>query len=124
MLTQEQRDEFARTGLLRVPGVLTEADAARVREDIWTYLGPEYGVEPADRNTWPAIRIPTFKGLRRSEAFDRIGDGPVPAVLDDLLGPRWQLPTEWARNPMVTFPMPGTTWDVPADGWPRRGATK
>lgn len=116
MLSEDQRDEFARTGLLRLTGVLDEPDAARVRADIWAFLAQEYGVEQADRDTWPAVRIPKFKGLRRSDSFGKVGVGHVPAALDALM-PGWKAPKAWAGAPMVTFPMPDETWDVPNAGW-------
>jgi len=117
MLTEQQHDEFIRTGLVRVPDVLSQDETAQIRNDIWRYLAREYGVDEQDRATWPEIRIPTFKGLSHSAAFARLGVGAVPAALDVLIGAGWQPPKAWASNPMVTFPMPGVSWDVPADGW-------
>lgn len=117
MLTQEQRDEFVRTGLVRVPDALSQDEVRQVRADIWRYLAQEYGIDEHDRSTWPEIRIPTFKGLSRSDAFAKVGDGPVPVALDDVMGTGWQPPKIWAGVPMVTFPMPSRTWDVPSSGW-------
>ena len=117
MLTQQQRDEFVRTGLVRVPDVLSQDEASQVRADIWRYLNQEYGIDERDRGTWPDIRIPTFRGLSRSDAFARVGVGAVPAALDLVMGTGWQPPKLWAGSPMVTFPMPGTDWDVPSGGW-------
>ena len=117
MLTQQQHDEFVRTGLVRVPNVLSQADVQQIRADIWRYLSREYEIDEHDRATWPETRIPTFKGLSRSGAFAKIGVGLVPGALDVVMGTGWQPPKAWAAKPMVTFPMPGMAWDVPSDGW-------
>jgi ectoine hydroxylase-related dioxygenase (phytanoyl-CoA dioxygenase family) len=43
--------------------------------------------------------------------------GQLCAVIDDLLGADgWQRPAHWGR-PLVTFPRPGTAWDVPTSDW-------
>lgn len=117
MVTEQQLKEFERTGLLRVPDVLSRDEAGQVRADIWRHLTRVYGIDEHDHATWPAVGIPTFKGLSRSEAFEKIGVGAIPGALRDVMRSGWQAPKTWAANPMVTFPMPGTTWDVPSDGW-------
>jgi hypothetical protein len=58
-----------------------------------------------------------FQKLTGTGAFDAIATGQLCAATDDLLGPgRWQLPAHWGR-PLVTFPRPGTAWNIPTTGW-------
>ena len=58
-----------------------------------------------------------FQKLTGTGAFDAMATGQLCAVIDGLLGAgRWQRPAHWGR-PLVTFPNPGTAWDVPTSDW-------
>jgi hypothetical protein len=108
--------EFARRGLLRLPGALPTGDAQQMRNRLWQHLGQTDGALPARPDTWP-VRAPAhFQSLTRSGAFDAMASRPVLAAIDGVLGPRgWRAPERWGR-PLVTFPQQ-TPWQLPASGW-------
>lgn len=118
MLTQEQRDEFTRTGLVRIPGAVPEFDVAYMRARIWEHLHHTYGIHEDRTDTWTVERPAQLKALRRSEHFAKVGASAIPAALDDLMGAeQWQRPAVWQGGPLVTFPAADGDWDVPAGGW-------
>lgn len=118
MLTQEQRDEFTRTGLIAIPGAVPEADVAYMRARIWEHLHHTYGIHEDHPDTWTVKRPAQFKALRRSEHFAKVGASTIPTALDDLMGSgHWKRPAAWPAGPLITFPSVAGDWDVPASGW-------
>jgi hypothetical protein len=118
MLSPQQRDEFDRQGLLRLPGAIPLADTTAMCDRLWEFMADKHGIERDRPETWP-IDVPRrFQALTRAGVFDPMGNDVVCAALDDLLGAdRWQRPLRGWGLPLVTFPRPGASWEVPVESW-------
>jgi ectoine hydroxylase-related dioxygenase (phytanoyl-CoA dioxygenase family) len=117
MLSSAQRDEFDRRGILRLPTTIPPAEVTAMRQRLWQHLLDTHAIHPDRPETWTVHMPAHFQKLTGTGAFDAMATGQLCAVVDDLLGAgRWQRPAHWGR-PLVTFPHPGTAWDVPTSGW-------
>jgi Phytanoyl-CoA dioxygenase (PhyH) len=117
MLSPAQRAEFDRRGILRLPAAIPPAEVTAMRERVWRHLLDKDGIHPDRPGTWPAAPPAQFQKLTGTGAFDAMATSPLTAAIDGLLGAgQWQRPAHWGR-PLVTFPRPGTAWDVPASDW-------
>lgn len=117
MLTQQQRDEFAATGLLRLPQSIPTAEAQRMADRIQEHLASEESIRRNADAAWKAEHPTGMQPLNRAGAFDAVATGSVPLALDDLWGAEsWHRPRHWGR-PLVTNSVPGVEWDVPTTGW-------
>jgi hypothetical protein len=117
MLSQTQLAEFARSGLLRLPGAIPGAEVATMRDRFWEVLSSKHGIARDRAETWTIEHPRHLQVLKRSGAFNLMATGAVRAALDDLLGASvWVEPQTWGL-PLVTFPVPGTGWNVPSTGW-------
>jgi len=117
MLTSEQREEFDRTGVVRLPGAIARRDAERMCDRVWDALRRRYGIRRDAPETWEARRIAGTHDLPKSEAFGQIGSAAVCAAVDELLGRgNWQLPERWGSL-LVTFGDSRDRWDVPHQSW-------
>jgi Phytanoyl-CoA dioxygenase (PhyH) len=115
VLLPRERDEFERTGLLRLSQAVPAADVAVMRDRFWDFLGARFGMAPDRPETWRTGTPRHLQALRRSGAFAAMATPAVRAALDDLLGPGgWEPPKAWGL-PLVTFP--GVQWAVPSSGW-------
>jgi ectoine hydroxylase-related dioxygenase (phytanoyl-CoA dioxygenase family) len=118
LLTADQRDEFERRGLLRLPEALPPHDAERMRDQVWDHLRQTHGARADRPATWPAGAMAHFQALIRTRAFDALASPAVLEAFDALLGrDGWQAPEQWGR-PLVTFPE-GSPWQLPSRGWHR-----
>ncbi len=127
MLSPDERAEFARSGLLRLPAAIAAATAAAMLDRCWQCLSDRHGIVRDRPDTWPHQALAPAQGagqrpphllraLRRTGAFDPMATDRVRAALDDLLGAdAWRSPRAWGL-PLVTFPTPGT-WTVPSAAW-------
>jgi hypothetical protein len=117
VLSSAQRNEFDHRGILRLPATIPPADVTAMRQRLWQHLAGTHGMHPDRPETWTVQWPAQFQKLTGTGAFDALATGQLCDVIDDLLGPgRWQRPAHWGR-PLVTFPAPGTTWDVPTSDW-------
>ena len=117
MLTSEQREEFDRVGIVRLPGAISQADAEQMCDCVWEALRRQYGISRDAPDTWGARRIAGTHDLPKSLTFEQIGSPAVCAALDDLLGAgNWQRPERWGSL-LVTFPDSRDRWDVPHQSW-------
>lgn len=117
MMTPEQRDEFARVGILRMPGAIAPRDAEEMRNCVWSALQKRYYVRSNAPETWQALRITGMHDLPKSATFAQIGSPPVCEALDDLVGRgNWERPERWGSL-LVTFPESREAWDVPHQAW-------
>ena len=117
MLSSAQRDEFDRRGILRLQATIPPADVTAMRQRVWQHLTDQDGIHPDQPPTWPAHPPAQFQKLTGTGAFDAMATSQLTAAIDGLLGPgQWQQPAHWGR-PLVTFPHPGTAWDVPTSDW-------
>src|SRR6266852_7102226 len=117
MLTPEQRDEFRRVGILRLPGAIASRDAKEMCESVWSALRRRYDVRRDAPDTWGARRITGTHDLPKGAAFAQVGSPAVREALDDLLGRRnWEPPERWGSL-LVAFPESRERWTVPHQGW-------
>lgn len=124
-LSETQLRTFFGRGTVRLTRAFSEADAARMVDGIWGLLEDKYELRRDDAATWPAKQPTGFQSLTRTGAFHSIASLTVTEALNDLLGANaWTSSKAWGA-PLVTFPEPGRTWDVPTNQWhldfPARG---
>ena len=117
MLTPQQREEFDRLGIVRVPGAIASRDAATMCDRVWETLGRRFKIRRDDPDTWGARRVAGFHDLPKSENFEQIGSPAVREALDNLLGEgNWQRPERWGSL-LVTFPESTAPWNLPHKSW-------
>jgi hypothetical protein len=117
MLTDEQREEFDRRGILRLPGAISRSDTEMMCNSVWNALQRRHEIRRNDPDTWKAQRISGTHALPKSETFAQIGSPQVREALDDLLGRRnWEPPERWGSL-LVTFPESREQWTVPHQAW-------
>lgn len=117
MLSSAQRDEFDRRGILPLPATIPPAEVTAMRRRVWHHLLDKDGIHPDRPETWPTDPPAQFQKLTGTGAFDAMATSQLTAAIDGLLGTcGWQRPAHWGR-PLVTFPSPGTAWDVPISDW-------
>jgi hypothetical protein len=117
MLSVEQQDEFARNGILRIPGAIALKHAQEMCNVVWTALQKRYEIRSSDPDSWQAQRITGTHDLPKSATFSQIGSPQVREALDDLLGRRnWESPERWGSL-LVAFPESRERWTVPHQGW-------
>lgn len=118
MLSQDQRQEFERWGVLRIPGAVPVAEAAQMCDRVWEFLGREHAAVRDQPETWPQERVRGFQRLSRSGAFEAMGAESIRLVVTELLGAhRWDAAGLWGARPLVTFPRPDGSWTLPTGGW-------
>src|SRR3954447_23062828 len=98
MMTATRREEFERSGLLRMPGAVPAPGVATMRDRIWAFLS----AEPDRPETWTPGPARRMQPLRKADAFAPMASDEVAGALDDLMGD-WQRPKTWGL-PLVTFP--------------------
>lgn len=117
MLTPEQREQFDRFGIVRLPGAIPRADADAMCDSVWDVLGRRHQILRDDPDTWKRQRVMGTNPIPKSMTFAQIGSPAVCAAMDDLLGRgNWQQPERWGSL-LVTFPESRERWDVPHQSW-------
>jgi len=116
MLTNEQLDEFRRSGILRLPGAVPSRDADAMRDSVWEMLDRRYHIRRDDPKTWKGQRIMGTRDVPASMTCGQVGSHMVRAMLDDLLGSAWDPPEHWGSL-LVSFPDSHERWDVPYQSW-------
>jgi hypothetical protein len=94
MLSDEQREQFDRTGLLRLPAAPPLTEVAAMRNRFWEFLSAQHGIDKDRAGTWTVERPPHLQALKRSGVFAPMGGTTVRQALDDLLGPGIMAGTE------------------------------
>ncbi len=116
MLNDVQLEEFARDGIVRIPGAFAAEDAARMRDVLWSELAELYGMRPDDRSTWTTVRPTKLTATKKNPAANAILGPPLRAALDQLLGPAgWTEPSHQGQV-LVTLPT-NEPWSVPHLQW-------
>lgn len=117
MITQQQRLEFDRRGILHVPSAIPASDAEAMCACMWDNLSRHYPFRREQPQTWAAQRVNGLHALGRSVTFKQIGSPAVCQMLDDLLGRGyWQRPVRWGSL-LLAFPESRGRWDVPHTSW-------
>ena len=128
MLTAEQRDEFDRFGLVRMPGAVVKAAADEMLATVWDALRDRYHLHRGAPETWPELgsglqqiggahRYLGTHHMPKSVTFEQVGNAAVRGAVDDLLGRgNWTPPERWGSL-LVTFPESTERWEVPSSNW-------
>jgi hypothetical protein len=124
VLTDEQRSDFERDGIIKLPRAFDAADAARMRDVVWGELRAKYDIQRDDPTTWHRHDPTKLKNTKRHRAFDAILSPTVTGALDDVFGAGgWQRPKNLG-NVLVTMPGVGVgfrpevgPWRVPHKIW-------
>lgn len=127
-LTTDQRAQFERTGLLRLPGFFPRSIFAPMADAVWAELGARFGILRDDAATWTVTRPFQLGPLVARGAFEALGTPELGDLADELMGAgRWERPPRWGGTVLVTFPEPafpyprvGWHFDLPGPGrpWP------
>ena len=116
VLTAEQRAEFDRNGILKIEGVFSAAEAARMQEAIWGELRQRHGILRDDPATWSRHPPTGLKSSKRHRSFAPVFGPGLGGALDDLFGAEGWIQPKHAGQVLVT--MPGATeWRVPHHLW-------
>ena len=111
MLTQQQHDDFAERGYIRVVGAFSRDAAAKMVDRFWHYVEQHQSVRRDDRSTWIEGIVTGIADLKSEPEFQQIGSLTTIAVLDDLLGQDdWRRPATWGQI-LATFPAPQWRWN-------------
>lgn len=117
MITPEQRDEFERVGIVRLPGAIASRDAVEMCNCVWSALQKRYHARRNAPDTWNAQRITGTHDLPKSATFAQVGSPAIREALDVLLGRgNWEPPERWGSL-LVTFPESRERWHLPHQAW-------
>jgi hypothetical protein len=116
VLSPDQRAEFERWGVLKLDGVFTADEAARMQAVAWGELHRRYRVDRDDPSTWDRHPPTGMKSTKKSRAFAPILGPTVAGALDDLFGAHGWTPPKTFGNVLVTMP-DATAWRVPHKIW-------
>jgi Phytanoyl-CoA dioxygenase (PhyH) len=106
ILTPEQRVEFDRRGVLRLPGFYANDDISQMADRLWADLERRFGILRDRPETWTVGNPAHFQGLKRSGAFNALGSTKLSELADAMLGEgNWDAPSP-RGGPLVTFPTP------------------
>lgn len=116
MLTPEQRAEFERTGIVKLDGVFSAAEASRMRDVVWSELRHRHGIERDDPTTWNRHPPTGMKSSKKHRAFEPIFGPAMAGALDGLFdADGWRMPKHYGQ---VLITMPNTrSWRVPHRLW-------
>jgi len=117
MLTPEQREEFDRFGIARLPGAVAQEVVRQMCDSVWDTVERRAEVRRNDPQTWKAQRMIGLKDLPESLNFHRIATPAVCEALDSLFCTRKWERTERRFSMLVAFPESTERWDVPSQGW-------
>jgi hypothetical protein len=117
MLTPEQREEFDRSGIARLPGAVAQEVVQEMCASVWDTVERRAEVRRNDPGTWKAQRMTGFKDLPESLNFPRIASPAVCEALDSLFATRKWEQSERRFSMLVALPESNKPWDVPSQGW-------
>ena len=126
-LATDQRAEFERAGLLRLPAFFPPDIFAPMADAVWADLAARLGIHRDDPATWTITRPFQLGPLVARGAFEALGTPELNDLADALMGAgRWERPPRWGGTVLVTFPEPafparvGWHFDLPGRGrpWP------
>jgi hypothetical protein len=117
VLTVEQREEFDRSGIIRLRGAIAPKHVKEMCDWVWTAVERRTKVRRDAPRTWKAQRVMGTQALPKAATFDQIASPEVCDALDNLFGSGgWQRPDRWASM-LVTLPESSERWDVPHNIW-------
>jgi len=116
VLTEQQRTDFERDGILRIERAFDADSAEQMRVVLWRELEARHGMVEHDRSTWTVERPYGLKSTKRSAVFRAIHGPVLCGALDELFGAGgWGEPKHMGQ---VLVTMPGSVpWKVPDRLW-------
>jgi hypothetical protein len=116
VLTEAQRADFERDGIMRLPGAFSAEEAARMRDVVWAELQRRYGIDRDDPRSWDRHPPSGLKTAKKHAAFAPTLGAATTAALDELFGPGgWRRPKHFGQV-LVTMPNAGE-WRLPHRLW-------
>lgn len=116
-MAHELAEQFRETGVVRIDGAFTSAEASAIHAMVWRQIEARSTVRRADPDSWAAAQDGSFGlgGLGgRPEFWAVVGNTAVGQALDVIFGPaEWRVPRK--VQVLLTFPQPGR-WVMPT-GW-------
>lgn len=117
MLTAAERECFEETGVVRLAGAFSAAEAEAMQHVVWDELARVHSVRRDEPSSWRVRHAYGLQRITAAPAFAAIGGAPLRAAIDDLLGVgSWEMPKRWGAI-LVTFPRAGSAWEVPRALW-------
>ena len=115
--TAEQREEYERLGITRIPGALAKTHLDEISDCVWQSLARRYNVRRDSPEGWKGLRSSKTNDLPETLSFDKVAAPTVCEALDLFLGSgNWQPPKRWSQL-LVVFPESRERWDVPHQSW-------
>lgn len=112
ILTSALAEEYARDGVVRLPGLIRASDVVAMEATLWNLVERRCGAIRGRPQTWRRER--PSKLAARPQAFEAFASPAVRCLLDQLLV-TWIEPHRWGV-PLVCFPR-AEPWDVPHENW-------
>jgi hypothetical protein len=117
VLSDEQRAQFWLTGIVKLEGAFSAAQAARMQDVLWEELSRRYGIDRADASTWDRHPPTGLKTSKKSRVFAPILGPAVTAAFDQLFAPAAWVPPKHSGQVLVTMPVRESEWRVPFHLW-------
>ncbi len=116
MLSDSQKQEFAATGLLRLPGMIDPDLVTKARVLLWRHLEQRL-ICRDDPETWPRGLVSKLRAVAERQSIQDLCTGPVRDCVEELMAGR-DLATinDYPVQLLVTFP-DADSWAVPAKMW-------
>jgi phytanoyl-CoA dioxygenase PhyH len=117
MLTAEQREEFDRSGIVRLQGAVAPNAVKEMCDCVWDAVERRAEVRRDDPSTWKAQRMMGTRDLPAAATFEQIGSPAVCEALDAIFDTRNWERSERRFSMLVAFPESSGPWDVPHQNW-------
>jgi hypothetical protein len=117
VLSTEQRARFEERGLLHLPGLVDAGVVGALRERVFAHLR-ERRLVPEPCPPGFAVTPSLTASVVNAVGFEAIWGASALALLDALLGAgTWHRPKHAGQLLVVTFPLSGTSWQLPHKVW-------
>ncbi len=115
--TAENRAEYERFGITRIPGALAQTHLDEISDRVWETLARRYNIRRDAPEGWKAHRSAKIIDLPDSLSFDEIAAPSVCEAIDLFLGSgNWQPLKRWSKL-LAAFPESRERWEVPHQSW-------
>lgn len=117
VLTSLQREQFLKTGVAHLPGLVPKAATDEMRDRLWDLLAKQHRMIRGRPETWTTPRPTRLQALKRTGALDIMAGAGLTALLDEVFAaPGWIRPSHWGQA-LVTFRDGPAPWTVPSVAW-------
>jgi hypothetical protein len=118
MLSDDQREEFDRSGVLTLREAVHPQAAAEMRERIWSDLAKQ-GITPESTDAECRVVPSKVRGATRETPFEALWGETTRGAIDAILGSaQWKVPGHAGQLLLTPFPNRGPVGEfVGEDGW-------